>query len=69
MAGLHICKVQAIPPPIFSLLLLIDFGMPAMAEQREGPNFGGSPPQPPAELLERDTLCVIEQRSCGRQKL
>jgi hypothetical protein len=69
MAGLHSCKWQAILPPIFSLLLLISFGMLAMAEQREGPNFGGSPPQPPAELLERDTLCEIEQRPCGRQKL
>lgn len=51
------------------MLLLISFGMPAMAGQREGLNFGGSPPQPPAELLERDTLCEIEQLSCGQQKL
>ena len=69
MACLHSCKGQGLPPPIFSLLLLISFGMPAMAEQQEGPNFGGSPLQPPAELLERDTLCGIEQLPCGRLKL
>ena len=43
--------------------------MPAMAGQREGLNFGGFHPQPPAELLERDTLCEIEQLACGQQKL
>jgi len=70
MAGLNSCKGQGIQPAIISLLLLIGFGMPAMAEQREGLNFVGSPPQPPAELLEHDTLlCGIEQRPCGRQKL
>ena len=44
MAGLHSYKGQAILPPIFGLLLLISFGMPAVAGQREGLNLGGSPP-------------------------
>jgi hypothetical protein len=32
MAGLNSCKGQGIQPAIISLLLLIGFGMPAMAE-------------------------------------
>jgi hypothetical protein len=79
MAGLHSCNGQGIPSPIpfaktamygpllsiLSLLLLVGSGMPAMAEQRGGPNSGGSRPQTPAELLKSDNPCGAEQRPCG----
>jgi hypothetical protein len=79
MAGLHSCEGQGIPPPtpsakiamnspllsILSLLLLITSGLPAMAEQRGGPNSGGSRPQTPAELRKSDNPCGAEQRPCG----
>ena len=50
--------------PILGILMLTALGMPAMAEQRGGPNSGGSRPQTPAELRNSDNPCGAKH-PCG----
>jgi hypothetical protein len=51
--------------PILGLLMLTATGMPALAEQRGGPNSGGDRPQTPAELANSDNPCGAQQRPCA----
>ena len=51
--------------PILGLLLLNASVFPAMAEQRGGPQTGGTRPQTPAELFNSDNPCGAQKRPCG----
>lgn len=51
--------------PVLSVLLLLGSGLPSLAEQRGGPNSGGSRPQTPAELSNSDNPCGAQLRPCG----